>query len=266
MITVQSLWIGESLSELEALCIRSFLHHGHSFHLYTYENVGNIPEGTVIRDASEIIPKDLIYRVRDSLAIFSDQFRWELLCRQGGCWVDMDMICLQPFDFEEEVVFGLQGEGQVATGVLIFPQGHPIACDVAETCRHPHRVLPWDTLYDRCRKWVNRNLRGNRREHLRWGESGGPKGLTRVLKYGGILDQAQPAHRFYPVEAPRWKAHFDGTFRNGLEEFSDSHSTHLWNEILTAKRFQSERSEMPINKNGPFIEGSFIDQMMRRYQ
>ena len=114
MITVQSLWIGDSLSELEALCIRSFLFHGHPFHLYTYGNVDNIPEGTVIRDASEIIAEDQIYRVRDSLAIFSDQFRWELLSREGGCWVDMDMICLKPFEFENEIVFGLQGEGQVA--------------------------------------------------------------------------------------------------------------------------------------------------------
>ena len=117
MITVQSLWIGDSLSELEALCIRSFIFHGHPFHLYTYGNVDNIPQGTVVRDASEIIPEDQIYRVRDSLAIFSDQFRWELLSRQGGCWVDMDMICLRPFEFENEIVFGLQGEGQVATGV-----------------------------------------------------------------------------------------------------------------------------------------------------
>ena len=266
MITVQSLWIGDSLSELEALCIRSFLFHGHPFHLYTYGNVDNIPQGTVVRDASEIIPEDQIYRVRDSLAIFSDQFRWELLSRQGGCWVDMDMICLRPFEFENEIVFGLQGEGQVATGVLIFPKGHPIACEIAETCRQPHRDLPWDTFRDRCRKWINRNLRGNRRELLRWGQSGGPKGLTRSLEHAGLFDQAQPVSCFYPVEAPRWRDHFDETFRESMDELQDSYATHLWNEILSARRFHRERGEKPFNKNGPFLEGSFIDQMLKRYR
>ena len=90
--------------------------------------------------------------------------------------------------------------------------------------------------------------------------------MTRALEHADMLDQAQPISSFYPVGAPRWREHFDETYRHGLDSFKNSYATHLWNEILTAKRFQSERSEMPINKNGPFIEGSFIDQMMRRYQ
>ena len=36
---VQSLWIGEYLSSLEIMCIKSFLKKGHEFHLYTYDKV-----------------------------------------------------------------------------------------------------------------------------------------------------------------------------------------------------------------------------------
>ena len=32
---IKSLWIGDQLSRLEQLCIKSFLYHGHEFHLYT---------------------------------------------------------------------------------------------------------------------------------------------------------------------------------------------------------------------------------------
>ena len=36
---IQSLWIGQRLSDLERLCIRSFLQKGHPFHLYTYNEI-----------------------------------------------------------------------------------------------------------------------------------------------------------------------------------------------------------------------------------
>ena len=61
---VQSLWIGPSLSVMERLVIRSFLDHGHSFHLYTYDEVGSIPAGTVVRPAAEILPVEEVYRCR----------------------------------------------------------------------------------------------------------------------------------------------------------------------------------------------------------
>ena len=43
---IQSLWIGKELSVLEQLCICSFLKNGHNFHLYTYEKINNVPDGT----------------------------------------------------------------------------------------------------------------------------------------------------------------------------------------------------------------------------
>lgn len=50
---IQSLWIGGSLSVMEQLCITSFLKNGHPFHLYTYEDVKNIPDGTIVKDAED---------------------------------------------------------------------------------------------------------------------------------------------------------------------------------------------------------------------
>ena len=54
---VQSLWIGTRLSVMEQLAIRSYLDHGHPFHLYTYEDVEDVPAGTVVRPGTEILPE-----------------------------------------------------------------------------------------------------------------------------------------------------------------------------------------------------------------
>lgn len=106
---IQSLWIGDQLSKVEQLCIRSFIDHGHQFHLYTYGEIKNIPHGAKIFDANSIMPSDAIFRFENgwgkgSVAGFADIFRLQLLQKMGGWWVDMDVICLKPLDFAEDVV------------------------------------------------------------------------------------------------------------------------------------------------------------------
>ena len=59
---IQSLWIGEALSKMEQLSIKSFRDFGHEYHLYTYGTVKNIPEGTVVKDGNEIVPASARFR------------------------------------------------------------------------------------------------------------------------------------------------------------------------------------------------------------
>ncbi|HET7290318.1 MAG TPA: hypothetical protein VFJ67_07775, partial [Thermodesulfobacteriota bacterium] len=55
---IQSMWIGSELSVMEQLSIISFLSNGHSYHLYTYNEVKNVPEGVTLKDANGIITPD----------------------------------------------------------------------------------------------------------------------------------------------------------------------------------------------------------------
>ena len=91
---VQGLWIGSQLSPVEELSIRSFLAHGHEYHLYAYGQIQNVPEGAVLRDAGEIIPSHKIFKYRDydSYAGFSNHFRYKLLRTNGGWWADLDLV------------------------------------------------------------------------------------------------------------------------------------------------------------------------------
>ncbi|MBN2440166.1 MAG: hypothetical protein JXJ04_02435 [Spirochaetales bacterium] len=108
---IKSLWIGSSLSLLEQLSIKSFLSNGHSVHLYVYDNIKNIPDGVIVWDAHDVVKKDEIFQGQRrpghyiGYEAFSDYFRYILLYNYGGWWSDLDVICLKPFDFQEEYVF-----------------------------------------------------------------------------------------------------------------------------------------------------------------
>lgn len=78
--TISGLWVGETLPLLARLCIKSFLDNGHSFQLFTYANYDNVPEGTLVRDARQILPQEAVfYHENGSLAPFADWFRNEFL-------------------------------------------------------------------------------------------------------------------------------------------------------------------------------------------
>jgi mannosyltransferase OCH1-like enzyme len=106
-ILVQALWVGKELSNLEKLSINSFLKNGHDYYLYVYDEI-EAPEGTIIKDANEILPKESIFREKElnSPINFSDLFRYKLLMDKGGIWVDTDVVCLRHFDFDTDYVFG----------------------------------------------------------------------------------------------------------------------------------------------------------------
>jgi len=62
---INGLWVGSHLSPLELLCIKSFLDHGHIFHLWTYQEL-ELPnwEGLVQKDANEILKEAFVFRYK----------------------------------------------------------------------------------------------------------------------------------------------------------------------------------------------------------
>ncbi len=129
---VNSLWIGNKLSEMELLTIASFTKHGHKFHLWVYNSIENVPENVIIKNANDIIPEDNVFVYdknsnidwgKGSYAGFSDIFRYKLLHENGGWWVDMDVTCLQPFDFSEIYFFRNHWKYDVVGNVMKCPKG-----------------------------------------------------------------------------------------------------------------------------------------------
>ncbi|MFP4663730.1 MAG: glycosyltransferase [Bacteroidales bacterium] len=139
---IHALWIGNQLSFVELLTIKSFLKHGYKFNLWIYNPlVTEVPKGTCIRDASEIIPRHRVFKYKyanqfghgkGSYAGFSDIFRYKLLYEHGGWWTDMDVTCLKPLGFEENYVFRTHHELPLVGNIMKVPKGSALMKDCYE--------------------------------------------------------------------------------------------------------------------------------------
>ncbi|MEN8373932.1 MAG: hypothetical protein ABFS34_00630 [Gemmatimonadota bacterium] len=255
--TILALWVGDRLSTVERLSLTSFVANGHPVHLYTYGEVEGVPRRVVIKDANDIIHESKIftYKGRPSYAGFANHFRYELLRKEEGIWVDTDTVCLKPFDFEDEYLFGWQGQ-ECNTAVLKLPSDSEALAHVASLALKPNKWQPWDAPKIKGRKFIRKYFKGNRINDLRWGETG-PFGLTNVLKLYGLDGLAKPASWFYPVPYYSWRSLFDETYCDRLDFFDGSYSVHLWNEML--------RLDEEFDKDATFPECSLFEVMKKRY-
>jgi len=133
---VHGLWIGDTLSSMEMLTIKSFVKMGHQFYLWAYDDL-KLPtiEGLIIKSADDIIARKDVFSYKNknkfghgkgSFAGFSDIFRYKLLYEYGGWWVDMDVTCLKTLDFKEEYVFRAHHELDVVGNFMKCPKASPL--------------------------------------------------------------------------------------------------------------------------------------------
>ena len=206
--TVQGLWIGSEMSAMERMSINSFLMKGHEYHLYVYDEVKQVPDGAVIKDGNEILPSSMIFLYKDyaSYSGFSNFFRYKLLLDKGGWWADTDLICLKPFDFQEEHVFAseiINDEVLITSGVIKAPAGSramQYAWQVCQT-KNPQQLV--------------------------WGETG-PKLMAETVREFSLEAYVKPCTVFCPVSVLDWHKvrEPDGDFK-----FAETtRAIHLWNE------------------------------------
>lgn len=122
---IAALWIGGNLSFLEQLCLKSFLDAGHHLKLYSYEPIGNAPDGTELADANEILGRDnfLRHSRTASPALHSDLFRYHLLKKcDRTIWADTDAYCVKRFQSATGHFFAWESDRGVNGGVLGLPQ------------------------------------------------------------------------------------------------------------------------------------------------
>lgn len=258
---IQSLWIGRDLSRLERLCIQSFMDHGHRFHLYVYDDIGNIPEGTVVKDADEILPRSAIFRnTNGSLGGFSDWFRYALLAKKGNFWVDMDTVCMRPFVFDSDVVFSYLDSysSLFCASPLMFPKGHAVTVLMEYACRHYNEEMPWDGVGDRMRKRMRRILRKGR-DRLPWGVPGGPSILTAAVRHLNLARCARPHSQFNPVQHESWACLFGQFSTDNVDFLQDAYVVHFYNEI--GRRLEKRG----FCTDSRFDDGSLFEQLNRKH-
>jgi len=254
---IQSLWIGESLSINEQLCIKSFLHHGHEFHLYTYNDVKGIPAGVIIKDGNQILDQSKIFTYASgSYAGFADWFRWELLYLKGGIWADMDMICFKKIDFNFDILVGQEDEKRICPAILGFTPKHKFCLHMIDRCRKPNKIRYYDS-FSEMKKKIKRKIKGQGFANSGWGEIGGPKGLTKTLKKFNLLNAAKSTEYFFPIHYSQWKSIYIDDISFNDKRFENTYCLHLWNEMT--------RHEEGFNKNDTFPENTLIERLKSKY-
>lgn len=231
---IQSLWIGAELSVMERLSIASFLAHGHEYHLYVYEDVQLLPEGTRIKDGNDILPSSMIFQYRDfkSYAGFSNFFRYKLLMECGGWWVDTDMVCLQPFAFADDYVFASElneGSEVTSSGAIKAPAASAVMTYAWQTCQ-------------------SKDVK-----NLVWGETG-PRLIGEAVRRFSLDQFRQPARAFCPLSYCDWNK----VLQPGeIQSFGDdTYALHLWNEMWR---------RAALDKNQEFHPACLYEKLKRKY-
>jgi hypothetical protein len=224
MAPIRGLWVGAGLSSLEELSIRSFLAHGHEYHLYSYTPLAHVPEGTVLRDAREILPEEIVFRHHEagSLGPFSDVFRYELLRREGGWWVDLDVVCLRPFPEPEQYMIAslLRPNGRIVPSgaVLYAGAGSPLSEMLCE------RVYEKD--------W----------NEIEYTEIG-PDLVSSVVAELGMQQFVAPWKTFCPIVVGRW---WDTFLPGRAPHFGpQTLAVHMWHEMWRHARLDTDEDYGP---------------------
>jgi len=250
---LNSLWVGDRLGYLEQLCLVSALSVGHPFTLYSYtpKALRGTPQGVELRDAREIMSEDRFVRYSVT-PIGSDFFRYALLARNLGYWVDMDLHFLKPFDFRETYVFGWERENSINNAVLNIPAQSDMLhdlCALPETNWCPPFFGPRRTLLY---YWARLKKGNVKVQELPWGTTG-PGFVTYLAKKYRFDQFAQEPSVFYPVPYDDAEALFGpADVIEGMIK-PETRAIHMW------------RSRLGKLVDKPPSRESYLDIVCRRY-
>jgi hypothetical protein len=239
------MWYGSHLSKIENLTIRSYLANGYSFTLYVYDMGITVPNGTILRDAREILSEDKIYGENGFWQPFSDMFRYKLLMETDHTWVDMDAICLRDDWNFGDYIIGLEEDheyiSKVNNAIFKLPSD-------SESLKY---------MYEYCLN-IDKSL-------INWNPSIpgppidlGPVLLEHTVEKFNLEKYLQTEHTFYPINWQYGHMYFhpDPKVREKIKNISkNSYTAHITTSIAGFR----------INKNF-FPEGSFIDYLDKKYR
>lgn len=89
-------------------------------HVYTYDmELANVPSGALLKDAHSILPNDTAEQPYKHIQTFADLFRYELLKKFGGWWLDLDLPLLRPLDHASPYCFATELEEKTPKVMIV---------------------------------------------------------------------------------------------------------------------------------------------------
>jgi hypothetical protein len=197
---VNAVWIGASLDDLHAACLRSFVLAGHRMVLHCYDIPRNVPPDVETADASKLMSRERVvyYKSNGSPSLFSNLFRLKILEAGLGLYVDCDVFCVRPIP-KQDYIFGYQTGDQLNGAVLKLPVGSQTLIEMLKFADDPYYIVPWlvrsKLLRYRFRKFIGLPIHIS---NYSWGKLG-PEAITYFAHEAGTIHHAAPIDVFYPV-------------------------------------------------------------------
>jgi len=247
--TCNTLWIGGDLGPIGAACLASFVRRGHRTVLHCYDAPRDAPAGVELADAAATVPSSRLFRHKESgsYSLFSNLFRYELIRRGLGLWIDCDVYCLRRFAFDSDYVYGWEGANSINGAVLGLPKESPVLEKLIALFATRAPVLPWLSSREQSTLLAKRLAgEGFGLADLPWGVAG-PQALTYFLTEAGLARHARAHTVFYPIPANRGFV----VLQRGVDVAElmtpKTLAVHLWNEILRKHVVRRNRARLSID-------------------
>jgi len=256
---IYSFWVGDDISFIEYLIMKSYVDHGHNFTLYTLGDVDPIPAGVTVQSALEILTpiRDLGPGMRHNNAVYSDLFRLTRNHQLGGIWVDMDACCLRPFDFENDFVVAFDSQ-HIANGVLGLPQQSATLENCIQIIENKGNIIPpffTEAQQNFLKEKIDDGVSITFYE-LPWATSG-PFLVEHFLRQTGEIEKIMPKRSFYPGPKPYRRPLLDPNYDHNWYAPSDVYSVHFYGR--TKRILAMELDGIPPS-------GSFLEKLCNRHE
>src|SRR5687768_15421093 len=89
--TVRTFWQSGVPSLYQRLALKSFADRGHRVEVFSYDPSLDLPRFVVVRDAADVLPPERVLRflpAHGRFVVNIDLFRYALLAKFGGWWID----------------------------------------------------------------------------------------------------------------------------------------------------------------------------------
>src|SRR5262245_38044517 len=144
MDPVYSFHSGPPLNLWERCSLQSFADYGHEIVLFSYDRL-DVPHGVRLGSAADIISieeRDKFFALAPGrYAQFSDFFRYELLHRLGGWWVDTDVLCRSATLPSPPAIMGQTLPGKLCNAIMRFPPRHDLLGAACDYCRSHQDIV-----------------------------------------------------------------------------------------------------------------------------
>lgn len=246
---VNSFWTGRPLGEIELVCVLSMLKQGHKVRIFSYGDLGPLPDGVERADAEAIIPaRELLrHRKTGSPALGANLFRYRLMTQAMGLWLDLDMLLFKPIPVGSTPVFGWQDSALINNAVLYLPPKSQTLQSLLDYTATPYPVPPFYSPGKQ--RWLRLRHKLGWPRHvasMRWGVFG-PRALTFFARQSGEAAMAAPRNVFYPLHSRRAHGPLMAGYDVDAQLKPDTIGLHLWNEALRRPSLDLKR-DIPKGK------------------